>query len=87
MTAAAVCRLPRHGYRGLRIWPRLLVRPASRPCIWWETFLRPKEAGISRRFSSSHVLRAPYTSSYPVRICRISARISGSARRGPKAAA
>jgi hypothetical protein len=33
---------------------------------------------LPRRLSSSHVLRAPYTSSYSVRIRRISATISAS---------
>ena len=58
-----------------------ILRPRRAPCCPSCRMIRStvqRATGIPRRFSSSHVLRAPYTSSYSARIRAISARICAS---------
>jgi len=58
-----------------------IVRPRRAPRSPCSRMIRStvqRATGIPRRFSSSHVLRAPYTSSYSARICLIPARICAS---------
>ena len=58
-----------------------IARPRRTPCSPSSRMTRStvqRATGSPRRFSSSHVLRAPYTSSYSVRIRAISARTCAS---------
>ncbi len=58
-----------------------IVRPRRAPRSPCSRMIRStvqRATGIPRRFSSSHVLRAPYTSSYSARIRVISARACAS---------